>query len=144
MLSLKIFIKLTQYFYCYLWTVNSLLVEFKFTIKTPKLLHLLAINPFLSNVPILYALDTPENQRSSGVFRVYKTGTFAWHGSRLLLPSYGNQPIDLHLTDLFLNGREHEPKTNWRMSTSYASHKIYLILYSKNLLAHWIHVQNLK
>ena len=30
------------------------------------------INPFLANVPILYALKTPENQRFSGVFRGYK------------------------------------------------------------------------
>ena len=35
------------------------------------------INPFLVNVPILYPLKRPENQRFSGVFRGYKMGTLA-------------------------------------------------------------------
>ena len=34
-------------------------------------------NPFLANVPILYPLKTPENQRFSGVFRGYKMKTLA-------------------------------------------------------------------
>ena len=34
-------------------------------------------NPFLANAPILYPLQTPENQRFSGVFRGYKIGTLA-------------------------------------------------------------------
>ena len=37
----------------------------------------MGINPFLANVPILYPLKTPENQRFSGVFRAYKMGTLA-------------------------------------------------------------------
>ena len=37
-------------------------------------------NPFLANVPILYPLKTPENQRFSGVFRGYKIGTLARNG----------------------------------------------------------------
>ena len=35
------------------------------------------LNPFLANVPILYPLKTPENQKFSGVFRGYKMGTLA-------------------------------------------------------------------
>ena len=35
------------------------------------------INRFLADVPILYPLKTPENQRFSGVFRGYKMGTLA-------------------------------------------------------------------
>ena len=38
------------------------------------------INPFLTNVPILYPLKTPENQRFSIVFRGYKMGTLARNG----------------------------------------------------------------
>ena len=38
------------------------------------------LNPFLNNVPILYPLKTPENQRFSGVFRGYKMGTLARNG----------------------------------------------------------------
>ena len=38
------------------------------------------INPFLANVPILYTLKTPENQRFSGVFRGYKTRALARNG----------------------------------------------------------------
>ena len=38
-------------------------------------------NPFLTNVPILYPLKTPENQRFSGVFRGYKMETLARNGS---------------------------------------------------------------
>ena len=34
-------------------------------------------NSFPANVPILYSLKTPENQRFSGVFRVSKMGTFS-------------------------------------------------------------------
>ena len=38
------------------------------------------INPFPTNVPILYPLKTPENQRLSRVFRGYKIGTLAKNG----------------------------------------------------------------
>ena len=38
------------------------------------------INPFLANVPILYSLKTPENQRISDVFKGYKIGTLARYG----------------------------------------------------------------
>ena len=37
-------------------------------------------NLFPANVPILYPLETPENQRFSGVFRGYKMGTLAGNG----------------------------------------------------------------
>ena len=40
----------------------------------------LFINQFLANVPILYPLKTPENQRFFGVFRGYKMGTLARNG----------------------------------------------------------------
>ena len=35
------------------------------------------LNPFPVNVPILYPLKTPENQKFFGVFRGYKMGTLA-------------------------------------------------------------------
>ena len=35
------------------------------------------IKQFLANVPILYLLKTPENQRLPGVFMEYKMGTSA-------------------------------------------------------------------
>ena len=38
------------------------------------------INPFLANIPILYPLKTPENQRFCGVFRGYKMETLAGNG----------------------------------------------------------------
>ena len=41
------------------------------------------INPFLANVPILYPLKTPENQRFSGVFKGFKMGTFARNALKL-------------------------------------------------------------
>ena len=49
-------------------------------------------NPFLANVPILYPLKTPENQKFSGVFRGYKMETLArnglkWVESKKLLTS---------------------------------------------------------
>ena len=37
----------------------------------------LRLNPFLANVPILYPLKTPENQRFSDIFTGYKMGTLA-------------------------------------------------------------------
>ena len=40
------------------------------------------LNPFLANIPILYPLKTPENQRLSGVFRGYKMQTLARNGLR--------------------------------------------------------------
>ena len=41
---------------------------------------MILVNPFLANVPILYPLKTPENQRFSDVFRGYKMGTLARNG----------------------------------------------------------------
>ena len=35
------------------------------------------MDPFLANVPKLYPLKTPENQKVFGVFRGYKMGTMA-------------------------------------------------------------------
>ena len=40
----------------------------------------IVFNPFLANIPILYHLKTPENQRFSGVFRGYKMETLARNG----------------------------------------------------------------
>ena len=40
----------------------------------------LIFNPFLANGPILYPLETPQNQRFSGVFRGYKVGTLTGSG----------------------------------------------------------------
>ena len=57
---------------------------------TSILLHLLAINPVLFNALILYSMKTPENQRSSGVFKVNKMETYARSGLRPMLPSYRN------------------------------------------------------
>ena len=46
---------------------------------------ILLINPFQANVPILYPLKTPENQRLSGVFRGYKIETLARNGLKKIL-----------------------------------------------------------
>ena len=43
------------------------------------------VNPFLANVPILYPLKTPENQKFSGVFRGHKMGTLARNGLKTIL-----------------------------------------------------------
>ena len=48
-------------------------------LKNKKLMKV-DFNPFLANVPILYPLKTPENQRFSGVFRGYKMGKLARNG----------------------------------------------------------------
>ena len=45
---------------------------------------LLNLTPFLVNIPILYPLKTPENQRFSGVSRGYKMGILARNGLRTL------------------------------------------------------------
>ena len=45
--------------------------------------NFISFNSFLTNVPILYRLKTPENQRFSGVFRGYKMGTLARNGLML-------------------------------------------------------------
>ena len=51
------------------------------------------LNPFLANVPILYPLKTPENQRFSGVFRWYKMGTLVRIGLIKLQPCSHNPPF---------------------------------------------------
>ena len=40
-------------------------------------LNVFNIYPFLTNIPILYSLNTPENQRILGVFKKYKMGILA-------------------------------------------------------------------
>ena len=45
-----------------------------------KIFERVVFNPFLANVPILYPLKTPENQKFSGVFMGYKMGTLAKNG----------------------------------------------------------------
>ena len=92
-------------FYCYLFpnlfTLPTILVIHSFQHKMVKekgergrrergrnmlcactnLIILFRINPFLANVPILYPLKIPENQRHSGLFRGCKMGTLAKNGS---------------------------------------------------------------
>ena len=41
---------------------------------------IVVLNPILVNVPILYSLNTPENQKCFGVFKWFKMGTFARTG----------------------------------------------------------------
>ena len=48
-------------------------------------LYIHHLNLFLANVPILYPLKTPENQRFSGVFRGYKMGTLTRNGLNNLI-----------------------------------------------------------
>ena len=46
-----------------------------------KLLHTkMLINPFSTNVPLLYPLQTSENRRSSDVFKGYSSGTLVENG----------------------------------------------------------------
>ena len=52
----------------------------------------ISLYPFLANVPILYPLKTPENQRFSSVFRRYKIGTLA----RNELMRYGYEKASSH------------------------------------------------
>ena len=55
--------------------------------KTLALLFLVTlgpINPFPTNVPILYALKTSENCRFSDVFRGYRSGTLVKNGLKCL------------------------------------------------------------
>ena len=65
----------------YFWSVLSCIwIEYrKIQIFTPKCTSDL-LNPFLANIPILYPLKAPENQRLSGVSRGYKMGTLAGNG----------------------------------------------------------------
>ena len=43
------------------------------------------VSTYLPNVPILFPLKTPENQRFSGVLRRFKIGTLARNGLRKVL-----------------------------------------------------------
>ena len=44
--------------------------------------------PFLADVPILYSLKTPENQKVSNVFRVYKIGILSRNGLTHSVPIF--------------------------------------------------------
>ena len=58
--------------------------------------HSLDLNPLLGDVLTSCLLKTPENQRFSGVFREYKTGTFARNGlitAYYLFPPQGRQDL---------------------------------------------------
>ena len=46
------------------------------------------LNPFSTNVPLLYPLKTSENQRFSDVFRGYRSGTLVENGLRYVLASW--------------------------------------------------------
>ena len=48
-----------------------------------------SLNPFLTNVPLLYPLKTPENHWFSGVFRGYKIGTLARNRSKYQIANFG-------------------------------------------------------
>ena len=43
------------------------------------------LDPFSTNVPLLYPLKTSVNQRFSGVFRSYRSGTLVENGLRYKL-----------------------------------------------------------
>ena len=52
--------------------------------------ELVYIDPFLTNEPILFPLKTPENQKSSNVFRRYKMGTMVRDGLiKFIIPRWG-------------------------------------------------------
>ena len=54
------------------------------------------INPFLTNIPILYPLKIPENQRFSGDFRGYKMEALAKNVlKRLPEPIVKNQRLSV-------------------------------------------------
>ena len=55
-------------------------------------------NPFLANVPILYPLKTPENQRFSGVFREHKMGILARNELRSLVEKFDKLSWTLFLS----------------------------------------------
>ena len=52
----------------------SIKLEYRLLVESSK------INPFSSNIPLLYPLKTSENQRFSEVFRGYRSGTFVENG----------------------------------------------------------------
>ena len=60
------------------------------------------INPFLANVPILYPLKTPENQKFSGVFRGYKIWTLARNGLRNRKYVVASIKVNVVIADLSL------------------------------------------
>ena len=46
--------------------------------------------PFLADVPILYPLKTPENQKVSNVFRGYKIGILSRNGLTHSVPTFSH------------------------------------------------------
>ena len=58
------------------WFENN---HWKMSISSSSVLYCwfvrVSFNSFLTNVPILYYLKTPQNQMFSGIFKVYKMGT---------------------------------------------------------------------
>ena len=98
----------------YIWSNKELLIC---------LMHLLKylFNPFQANVPILYPLQTPENQRFSGVFRGCKMGALAWNGLRLKTSSNEN-PLLWGLTIVLtskISTCNTTPITIWTSSKSF-------------------------
>ena len=84
-----------------------------------------SINPFPADVPILYPLKTLENQRFSGVFRVYKMGTLAGNG---LIAPYES----VNLMEINLNKWSFFPQlsnTRFKSSYCYSEHNICLQKY---------------
>ena len=58
---------------CTLSITNLCIFRFGFTLShSIGLIALAYIDPFLADVPILYLLETPGNQKASSVFKGYK------------------------------------------------------------------------
>ena len=55
----------------------------------------MSINPFSTNVPLLYPLKTSENLRFSDVFRGYRSGTLVKNGLRLLHDDHAHSFQDI-------------------------------------------------
>ena len=64
-----------------------------------------SVDPFLIDVPILYYLTTPENQKFSGAFRRYKMGVYCGKHQNCFMN---------HFVNHFMNTKSH----NFRLSLS--------------------------
>ena len=65
---------------CTLSIINLYIFKLGFILSHSIGWELAYTNPFLANLPILYSLETPENQKASSVFRGYKIGIMARKG----------------------------------------------------------------
>ena len=62
-------------------------------------------NPFLTNVPILYLLKTPENQRFFCVYRAYEMGTFPKNWLMSDLNIHDGGPYHIETSPLISEGK---------------------------------------